>query len=140
VPTYRTASEEDTIALGERLARVLPPRGVVLLTGNLGAGKTTLAKGIVSGLGAAPAEEVSSPTFTLIHEYGNGRAYHVDLYRLEEPRELATLGLEELFERDALVLIEWGERFSRFLPAERTEIHIRALDHDEREIEVTEML
>ena len=136
MPTYRTASEEDTVALGERLARALPPHGVVLLTGNLGAGKTTLAKGIVSGLGAAPAEEVSSPTFTLIHEYGNGRVYHVDLYRLEEPRELATLGLEELFERDAMVLIEWGERFPRFLPAERTEIRIRAADNDEREIEV----
>ena len=128
------------MALGERLARALPPRGVVLLTGNLGAGKTTLAKGIVSGLGAAPAEEVSSPTFTLIHEYGNGRVYHVDLYRLEEPRELATLGLEELFERDAMVLIEWGERFGRFLPAERTEIRIRAVDNDEREIEVTQSL
>ena len=128
------------MALGERLARALPPHGVVLLTGNLGAGKTTLAKGIVSGLGAAPAEEVSSPTFTLIHEYGNGRVYHVDLYRLEEPRELATLGLEELFERDAVVLIEWGERFPRFLPAERTEIRIRAVGNDEREIEVTQSL
>jgi tRNA threonylcarbamoyladenosine biosynthesis protein TsaE len=140
VPTYRTTSEEETVALGERLARDLPARGVVLLTGNLGAGKTTLAKGIVSGLGAAPADEVSSPTFTLIHEYGNGRVYHVDLYRLEEPRELATLGLEELFDRDALVLIEWGERFGRFLPAERTEIRIRALDRDEREIEVIQSL
>jgi tRNA threonylcarbamoyladenosine biosynthesis protein TsaE len=128
------------VALGERLARTLPPHGVVLLTGNLGAGKTTLAKGIVSGLAAAPAEEVSSPTFTLIHEYGNGRVYHVDLYRLEEPRELATLGLDELFDRDALVLIEWGERFSRFLPAQRTEIRIRAIDHDEREIEVIQSL
>ncbi|MGB7723579.1 MAG: tRNA (adenosine(37)-N6)-threonylcarbamoyltransferase complex ATPase subunit type 1 TsaE, partial [Bryobacteraceae bacterium] len=86
MPTYRTASEEETIALGDQLARALPVRGVVLLTGNLGAGKTTLAKGIVSGLGAAPAEVVSSPTYTLIHEYGNGRVYHVDLYRLEEPR------------------------------------------------------
>jgi tRNA threonylcarbamoyladenosine biosynthesis protein TsaE len=140
VPTYRTTSEEETVALGERLARTLPPHGVVLLTGNLGAGKTTLAKGIVSGLGAAPAAVVSSPTFTLIHEYGNGRVYHVDLYRLEEPRELATLGLDELFDRDALVLIEWGERFSRFLPAQRTEIRIRAVDHDEREIEVIQSL
>ncbi|MGA2267544.1 MAG: tRNA (adenosine(37)-N6)-threonylcarbamoyltransferase complex ATPase subunit type 1 TsaE [Bryobacteraceae bacterium] len=140
MPTYRTASEEETIRLGERLARALPPRGVVLLTGNLGAGKTTLAKGIVSGLGAAPPEEVSSPTFTLIHEYGNGRVYHVDLYRLEEPRELATLGLDELFDRDAMVLIEWGERFPWFLPTERTEIRIRAADNDEREIEVTQTL
>ena len=140
MPTYRTASEEETIALGERLARTLPAHGVVLLTGNLGAGKTTLAKGIVSGLKAAPADEVSSPTFTLIHEYGNGRVYHVDLYRLEEPRELATLGLDELFEREAMVLIEWGERLGRFLPAERTEIRIRAVGNDEREIEVTQSL
>ena len=112
---------------------------MVLLTGNLGAGKTTLAKGIVSGLEAAPAEEVSSPTFTLIHEYGNGRVYHVDLYRLEEPRELATLGLDELFERDALVLIEWGERFPQLMPAERTEIYIRPRPNDEREIEVRQV-
>ena len=78
--TYRTASESETIALGERLARELPAHGVVLLIGNLGAGKTTLAKGIVNGLGAAAADEVSSPTFTLIHEYGEGRVYHCLLY------------------------------------------------------------
>ena len=136
--TYRTASEAETIALGERLARELPPRGVVLMIGNLGAGKTTLAKGIVNGLGAASPDEVSSPTFTLIHEYGEGRVYHVDLYRLDEPREVATLGLEEIFERDALVLIEWGERFPRLLPANRTEIRISSVGDDEREIEVTQ--
>ena len=136
--TYRTASEAETVALGERLARELPPRGVVLLIGNLGAGKTTLAKGIVNGLGAAAADEVSSPTFTLIHEYGEGRVYHVDLYRLDEPREVATLGLEEIFDRDGLVLIEWGERFPKMLPAERTEIRITAVGADAREIEVTE--
>lgn len=137
MPAYRTASEAETIALGERLAGELPARGVVLLIGNLGAGKTTLAKGIVAGLHAAPPDEVSSPTFTLIHEYGDGKVYHIDLYRLEEPREVATLGLEELFERDAVILIEWGERFPRMMPAERTEIRIRATPDDEREIEVT---
>jgi tRNA threonylcarbamoyladenosine biosynthesis protein TsaE len=136
---HRTASEAETIALGEQLARDLPARGVVLLIGNLGAGKTTLAKGIVHGLGAAPTDEVSSPTFTLIHEFGNGRVYHIDLYRLDELRELATLGLDEIFDRDALVLIEWGERFPRILPAERTEIRIRATGDDEREIEVTRL-
>ena len=140
MPTYRTATEEATIALGQRLAAELPRKGVALLIGNLGAGKTTLAKGIVKGLGAAHPDDVASPTFTLIHEYGGGRVYHVDLYRLDEPRQVATLGLDELFERDALVLIEWGERFGRFLPAGRTEIRIRAVDHDEREIEVTETL
>jgi tRNA threonylcarbamoyladenosine biosynthesis protein TsaE len=137
VATYRTASEAETIALGERLARELPPRGVVLLIGNLGAGKTTLAKGIVNGLGAAAPDEVSSPTFTLIHEYGEGRVYHIDLYRLDEPRDVATLGLEEIFERDGLVLIEWGERFPQLLPANRTEIRLRSVGDDEREIEVT---
>jgi tRNA threonylcarbamoyladenosine biosynthesis protein TsaE len=137
VPVYRTASEEETIALGERLAHELPTRGVVLLIGNLGAGKTTLAKGIVKGLGAAAPDEVSSPTFTLIHEYGNeGRVYHVDLYRLDELREIETLGLEDLFEREALVLIEWGERFPQILPPNRTEIHLRTIANTGREIEV----
>ena len=139
MPTYRTASERETIALGERLAAELPRRGLVLLIGNLGAGKTTLAKGIVSGLGAAAEEDVSSPTFTLIHEYGGGRIYHIDLYRLDEPREVATLGIEELLERDALVLMEWGERFPQLWPRERTEIRLAAHD-DERQIEVTTVM
>ena len=140
MPTYRTASEEATIRLGEELARTLPRRRAVLLIGNLGAGKTTMAKGIVHGLGAAESEEVSSPTFTLIHEYGNdGRVYHIDLYRLDEPREVATLGLDEIFDREAVVLIEWGERFPQLMPASRTEIRIRAIGNDEREIEVREI-
>lgn len=138
---YRTASEEETIALGERLAGDLPSKQVVLLIGQLGAGKTTLAKGIVKGLGAADPDEVSSPTFTLIHEYGNQRrVYHIDLYRLDHPREVATLGLEDLFDRQAIVLIEWGERFPQFLPAERTEIRIRTVGAEEREVEVRTVL
>ena len=125
------------MALGERLAGELPRTGVVLLIGNLGAGKTTLAKGIVRGRGAAEHDDVSSPTFTLIHEYGpDGKVYHIDLYRLDEARQVETLGLEEIFDRDALVLIEWGERFPQLLPAERTEIFIRTTGNDEREIEV----
>jgi len=139
VTTYHTATEDATISLGERLARQLPKRAVVMLIGNLGAGKTTLAKGIASGLGAATPDEVSSPTFTLIHEYGGGKVYHIDLYRLEEPREAATLGLEELFDRQAVVLMEWGERFPQLLPAERIEIRIRAGKDEERTIEVTEI-
>jgi tRNA threonylcarbamoyladenosine biosynthesis protein TsaE len=140
VPTYRTATEADTIALGEQLARELPERGVVLLIGNLGAGKTTLTKGIAKGRAAADPDDVSSPTFTLIHEYGGGRVYHIDLYRLDEPRQVATLGLEELFDRDALVLIEWGERFPQLMPRQRTEIRLRPLENEEREIEVTTLL
>jgi tRNA threonylcarbamoyladenosine biosynthesis protein TsaE len=134
MPTEVTHSEEETIELGRRIAQVLPRRAVVLLIGNLGAGKTTLAKGIVDGLGAALPDEVSSPTFTLIHEYGAGRVYHVDLYRLDTPAQVATLGLDEIFERDAVVLIEWGERFPDLLPRERIEIRLRA-EEDSRVIE-----
>jgi len=138
VPTFRTASEEETIALGEKLAREFPRRAAVLLIGNLGAGKTTMAKGIAKGLRAADPDEVSSPTFTLIHEYGAPpKVYHVDLYRLDRAREVAALGLEELFERDAIVLVEWGERFPQLMPADRIEIRIRADDGDQREITVT---
>ncbi len=129
---FETRSEEETIELGRRIAAELPRRAVVLLIGNLGAGKTTLAKGIVSGLGAAAVEEVASPTFTLIHEYG--RVYHIDLYRLDREEEVATLGLDEIFDRDAVVLIEWGERFPRLMPQDRVEIRLRALDEDRREI------
>ncbi len=137
MPKFRTASDAETVALGRQLARELPRRGVVLLIGNLGAGKTTLAKGIVEGLGVALPDDVSSPTFSLIHEYGEGRVYHIDLYRLDEARQVESLGLDELFERDAITLIEWGERFPRLMPAERTEIRIRALSDDGREFEIS---
>ena len=95
--TFHTESEEETIALGRELGRSL--RGVVLLIGQLGAGKTTLAKGIVEGSGAASSIEVSSPTFTLVHQYGTGEppVFHIDLYRLDEAREVETLGLDEVF-------------------------------------------
>ncbi|MFN7997880.1 MAG: tRNA (adenosine(37)-N6)-threonylcarbamoyltransferase complex ATPase subunit type 1 TsaE [Bryobacteraceae bacterium] len=137
MPVFRTSSEEATIALGERLAQELPQRGAVLLIGNLGAGKTTLAKGIVKGRGVADAEEVSSPTFTLIHEYGSpASVFHVDLYRIDDARDAATLGLDELFDRDALVLIEWGERFPEIMPRDRIEIRLQAIGDDEREIEL----
>jgi tRNA threonylcarbamoyladenosine biosynthesis protein TsaE len=132
--TFVTNSAEETVDLGRRIARELPRRAVVLLIGNLGAGKTTLAKGIVSGLSAAEPEEVSSPTFTLIHEYGP--VYHIDLYRLDRAQEVATLGLDEIFDREAVVLIEWGERFPELLPPGRIEIRLRALDGDRREIQI----
>ena len=138
MPVFRTASEEETIALGERIARELPRRAVVLLIGDLGAGKTTLAKGIVKGLGAGEPDDVSSPTFTLIHEYGT-RVYHIDLYRLDRAAEAAALGIEELFDKDAVVLIEWGERFPELLPEERVEIRITPRQGDEREITVNQI-
>ena len=125
---FRTTSDEETVELGRRLASLLPRRAVVLLIGNLGAGKTTLAKGIVSGLGAAKPDDVSSPTFTLIHEYrsdaGQIVVYHVDLYRLDRGADVATLGLDEIFEREAVVLIEWGERFPALLPENTIRINL----------------
>lgn len=133
--TLLTRSEDETIALGRQLAPELS--GVVLLIGNLGAGKTTLAKGIVEARGAATTEEVSSPTFTLIHQYGavgDAAVYHVDLYRLDEAREVENLGLQDLFASGAVVLLEWAERFPELLPSERTEIRLTALSDDTRQI------
>lgn len=135
---FRTNSEEETIAAGERLAHQLPARATVLLIGNLGSGKTTLAKGIAKGLGAANPEDVSSPTFTLIHEYGSERkVYHVDLYRLQHAREVSSLGLEELLDGDCIVLVEWGERFPDLWPPGRIEIYLQSLDDYTREIRVS---
>lgn len=134
---FHSTSEDETIAFGERVAAKLPAQCAVLLIGNLGAGKTTLAKGIAKAMGIAP-EEVSSPTFTLIHEYSE-RLYHVDLYRLDDARAVARLGLEELFDRKAVVLVEWGERFPELLPGERVEIRLTRTGDDEREIEVKQI-
>ena len=130
--TYNTASEEETVELGRRLAQTLP-RGVVLLTGNLGAGKTTLAKGIVSAFGAVTPDDVASPTFTLIHDYGE--VVHIDLYRLETIREVETLGLDEIIENAKLTLIEWGERFPQLFP-NATLITIETTSQETRQIKV----
>lgn len=138
--SYRTFSDEETIELGRTIARLLPKKACVLLTGNLGAGKTTLAKGIIHGLGFAEPDEVASPTFTLIHEYGDGRVYHIDLYRLDKPEQIATLGLDDIFDRNAVVLIEWGERFPTLLPKQRIEIRLTAVGADERQIEIKTIL
>lgn len=137
VRVYRTTSEEDTIELGRKIATELTRPCLVLLIGNLGAGKTTLTKGIVSGLGVVAADEVSSPTYTVIHEYGDD-VYHIDLYRLEKPEEVALLGLDEMFDRGgAVMLVEWGEAYKRVLPrTSPVEIRIRA-DSDDRVIEIS---
>ncbi len=135
---FETHSGEETQAVGRQLATQLPNRGVVLLIGNLGAGKTTLTKGIAEERGAAKADEVSSPTFTLIHEYGDPvRIYHIDLYRLETLEQAQRLGLEELMDSSALVLVEWGERFSSLFPEQRIEIRFINTGGDNRKIEVS---
>lgn len=129
---FDTHSEDETIAAGRQIATILPSRCVVLLEGNLGAGKTTITKGIAEALGADPTE-VSSPTFTLIHEYG-ATLVHADLYRLESDREFFTLGLEEYFDRHCVVLIEWGGKFRHLLPEDVREIRIEHLEEDNRRI------
>ena len=112
---FKTRSEAGTLAMGERVAEMLlPAPKLYVLRGDLGAGKTTLVKGIAAALGAAETEDVTSPTFTLVHEYRGKkvRLFHLDLYRLETERELLTLGLDEMAEEpDALVMVEWGEKF-----------------------------
>ncbi len=133
---FRTRSEAGTLAMGERVAEMLlPAPKLIVLRGDLGAGKTTLVKGIAVALGAAEAEDVTSPTFTLVHEYVGEkvRLYHLDLYRLETERELLTLGLEEMAEQpDALVLVEWGEKFPRVVERADGEILIEHAGGDER--------
>jgi tRNA threonylcarbamoyladenosine biosynthesis protein TsaE len=110
-----THSPEETVAFGRTLAELLAPPKMVLLRGDLGAGKTTLVKGIAAAFEAAAEEDVTSPTFTLIHEYRGSRAnlYHIDLYRIDTPRELETLGLDDLRSENSILLIEWGEKFPR---------------------------
>ena len=138
--SYLTSSGEETVELGRRIAKTLPKKACVLLIGNLGAGKTTLAKGIIHGLGVAVPDEVASPTFTLIHEYGEGRVYHIDLYRLDQAEQVATLGLDDIFDRDSVVIIEWGERFPELMPSPRIEIRLSAMGEDERQIETKTIL
>ncbi len=121
-----TSSPEETIAFGRSLAAGFGASELVFLYGNLGAGTTTLVKGIASGLGAAPEDDVNSPTYVMVQEYSGGkggsRVYHVDLYRVEQSRDLESLGLEELLAEDAVVLVEWPERLS--LPAAQPSIRI----------------
>ena len=130
-----TATEEETSAAGERLAQSLNSGDVVLLYGDLGAGKTAFVRGLARGLGANP-DEVSSPTFTLVQEYPAPRAtlYHVDLYRLE-PREVDDLGLEELVSGDGIVAIEWAERWSG-RPDDVCEVRIEDIGDERRRIEI----
>src|SRR5437667_8077751 len=108
---FTTNSPEETIALGKKLAASLAPPKLVLLRGDLGAGKTTLVKGIAAAFEAASEDDVTSPTFTLIHEYRGARAnlFHIDLYRIDTPRELDTLALDDLRSENSILLIEWGE-------------------------------
>ena len=123
-----TRSSEETTNWGRELAKRLTAPVLVLLTGDLGSGKTTLTKGIVAGLGAASENEVTSPTFTLVHVYGKAsKVYHADLYLIESFHDFETLGLEDVFARPAIVILEWSERFPLLSPWPK--IHIRLEHH-----------
>ena len=134
-----TDSAEATVAFGRTLAGLLVPPKLVLLRGDLGAGKTTLVKGIAAAFEAAAEEDVTSPTFTLIHEYRGPRAnlYHVDLYRIDTQRELDTLALDDLRAEDSILLIEWREKFPRFMRERDVEITLERKSDTERTITLT---
>jgi len=135
---FTTKSAAETVALGETLAPLLGPPKLVLLRGDLGAGKTTLVKGIAQGFKAASQDDVTSPTFTLVHEYRGPTVtlYHIDLYRVDTPRELETLGIDDLMGESSVLLIEWGEKFARFERERDVEIALARISENERKIAV----
>src|ERR1700722_3206262 len=140
---FTTQSGADTVEVGRKLVELLKPPQLLLLRGDLGTGKTTLVKGIAQALDAAEPDEVTSPTFTLLHEYEgtlNGKPvklFHIDVYRLESERQLETLGLDELLTPDALVLVEWGDKFKSIRKKATGEIAISSAGGDARKITVT---
>ena len=143
IQEFTTQSGADTIEVGRKLARLLKAPQLLILRGELGTGKTTLVKGIAQALDAAEADEVTSPTFTLIHEYDGAldgkpvKLFHLDVYRLEGERQLETLGIDELLTPDALVLVEWGEKFKSIRKKATGEISISSAGGDARKITVT---
>jgi tRNA threonylcarbamoyladenosine biosynthesis protein TsaE len=133
-----TRSSEETTAWGREFAKRLAAPVLVLLTGDLGSGKTTLTKGIVAGLGAASEDEVTSPTFTLVHVYGKeAKVYHADLYRIESFHDFETLGLEDVFAKPAVVILEWSERFPLQSPWPQVRIRLEHQGGDARRILVS---
>jgi tRNA threonylcarbamoyladenosine biosynthesis protein TsaE len=134
-----TRSSEETIAQGREIGARLTPPVLILLSGDLGAGKTTLTKGIAAGLGAAREDDVTSPTFTLIHKYeGSTRVYHVDLYRIEDLHDLETLGLEDIFAEQAVVIVEWPDRMKLRTDWPIVRIQLEHVAEDTRKILITE--
>ena len=141
---FVTHSSAETIDVGRKLAAMLAPPQFLILRGDLGAGKTTLVKGIADALDAAETDEVTSPTFTLIHEYEGAREsdgkrtpiklYHLDLYRIDSERQLESLGLDDLQAEDSIVLVEWGEKFPSVVKRSRGEIVMETTGGDARRI------
>lgn len=137
---FVTHSSEETIELGREIGASLTPPGLVLLSGDLGAGKTTLTKGIVSGMGAAKEDEVTSPTFTLVHKYsGKFAVYHVDLYRIGNFHDLETLGLEDVFSEQAIVIVEWPAKLTLRTDWPVLRIHLEHIAEDTRRLTIEEI-
>ena len=134
-------SSEETITMGREIAGKLRPPVLVMLSGDLGSGKTTLTKGIISGLGAAKEEDVTSPTFTLVHVFQNHcKVYHVDLYRIDSFHDLESLGIEDALSEKAIVIIEWPERFTFRTDWPTIEIHLDHAGGDSRRISISELI
>jgi tRNA threonylcarbamoyladenosine biosynthesis protein TsaE len=132
-----THSSEETIEFGREIGARLKSPVLILLSGELGAGKTTLTKGIVGGLGAAEEDQVTSPTFTLVHKYGDGATvYHVDLYRVGDFHDLESLGLEDFLTEKAIVIIEWPEKFTLRTDWHTVRIHLAHVSEDTRRISI----
>lgn len=133
--TFHTTSADETESLGERIGRALEPETVIALIGDLGAGKTTLTKGI--GRGLESSDLIHSPTFTLIHEHrGRIPIYHFDVYRLGGPEQMEDLGYEDYFYGKGVSIVEWAERIEELLPPDHLEIRITAQESDERTFEI----
>jgi tRNA threonylcarbamoyladenosine biosynthesis protein TsaE len=147
VRRFVSSSSRETIAIGGEIARMLLSPTLLFLRGDLGAGKTTLVKGIAQALDAADPDEVTSPTFTLVHEYDGKhtvdgkehefKLYHIDLYRIEDERQLETIGFDELTTEDAILLVEWGEKFPSVVKRSDGEILIEHAGGDTRNITLT---
>jgi tRNA threonylcarbamoyladenosine biosynthesis protein TsaE len=138
VEEFVTHSAEETTGWGREFSKRLNPPVLVLLTGDLGTGKTTLTKGIVSGLGAANEDDVTSPTFTLVHVYGEpAKVYHADLYRIESLHDFETLGMEDMFATPLVAILEWSERFPLKSPWPQIRIRLEHLGGDARRITVS---
>ena len=136
---FLTHSSEETIELGREIGAQLKPPALILLTGDLGAGKTTLTKGIATGLDAAEIDEVTSPTFTLVHKYERAaRVYHVDLYRIGSVHDLETLGLEDVFSERAVVIVEWPDRLTLRTDWPIVRIQLEHVSEDTRRIRITD--
>jgi tRNA threonylcarbamoyladenosine biosynthesis protein TsaE len=134
-----THSSDETVLVGRELGARLKAPVLILLSGELGAGKTTLTKGIVSGVGAAREEEVTSPTFTLVHKYEHGaRVYHVDLYRIRDFHDLETLGLEDVLAESGVVIVEWPDRLTLRTDWPIVRIHLEHVSEESRRIVIRE--